>query len=61
MLELSEIDALEENGYDASAIARQLRRSKRSVTYYLNHKESHCGEEEDQPALGLYGVRTYGR
>jgi len=54
------IDGLEEDGYDASEIADQLRRLKRSVAYYLNHRQSHSEEDGDQPALRLYSARTYG-
>jgi len=59
--EMKMIDTLEENGLTASQIARHLQRQRRTVAYYLCHRESHCEEEDDQPALGLYGERTYGR
>jgi len=60
MPELAVIDTLEEEGLTVAQIAQHLSRSRRSVGYYLHHRESHCEEEADQPALGLHSARTYG-
>lgn len=45
--EQDRIDELEEAGLNVSEIARYLSRSRRSITYYLNHKESHSEEDPD--------------